>query len=103
VQCRAEDQETIKLLAAIHHPPTAAAVNAERAFLAGLGGGCSVPVAAFAEKNDSGIILTGAVISADGKQAIRLSAVDKEPHELGERLAGLVLERGAADLLKEIV
>jgi hypothetical protein len=44
--------------------------------------------------------LTGAVISADGKQAIRLSAVDKEPYELGERLAELVLERGAADLLK---
>jgi len=103
VQCRAEDRETLQLLAAIHHPPTEAAVNAERAFLASLGGGCSVPVAAFAEKNDSGIILTGAVISADGKQAIRLSAVDREPRELGERLAGLVLERGAADLLKEIV
>src|SRR5688572_314465 len=103
VQCRADDQETLQLLAAIHHPPTEAAVNAERAFLASLGGGCSVPVAAFAEKNDSDIILTGAVISADGKQAIRLSAVDREPRELGERLAGLVLERGAADLLKEIV
>ena len=49
------------------------------------------------------IILTGAVISEDGKQSIRLSAVDEEPHELGERLAQLVLERGAADLLKASV
>jgi len=40
------------------------------------------------------------VISLDGKQAIRLSAVDKEPQKLGERLAELVLERGAAELLK---
>jgi hydroxymethylbilane synthase len=92
--------ETLKLLAAIHDPLTAAAVGAERAFLSGLGGGCSLPVAAFAEKNNGSIILTGAVISADGKQAIRLSAVDTDPYELGERLAYLVLERGAADLLK---
>jgi hydroxymethylbilane synthase len=100
VQCRADDAETIELLAAIHDPLTEAAVGAERAFLSSLGGGCSLPVAAFAEKNNGQIILTGAVISADGKQAIRLSAVDKDPNELGERLAQLVLERGAAELLE---
>jgi hydroxymethylbilane synthase len=100
VQCRADDIETLKLLAAIHDPIIAAAVQAERAFLSSLGGGYSLPVAAFAEKNNGTIILTGAVISADGKQAIRLSAVDKDPHRLGERLAQLVIERGAVDLLK---
>ena len=100
VQCRADDHETLELLSAIHDPLTAAAVHAERAFLSGLGGGCSLPVAAFAEKNNGTIILTGAVISTDGKQAIRLSAVDNEPHRLGERLADLVLERGAGELLK---
>jgi len=100
VQCRADDVETLKLLEAIHDPLTAAAVGAERAFLSGLGGGCSLPVAAFAEKNNGTIILTGAVISPDGKQAIRLSAVDKDPFELGERLAHLVLERGAAEILE---
>ena len=100
VQCRADDTETIEVLAAIHDPLNAAAVGAERAFLSGLGGGCSLPVAAFAEKNNGTIILTGAVVSADGTQAIRLSAVDKESHRLGERLAQLVLERGAAELLR---
>jgi hydroxymethylbilane synthase len=100
VQCRADDTETLELLRAIHDPFTAAAVTAERAFLSGLGGGCSLPVGAFAEKNDGKIILTGAVISPDGKQAIRLSAVDQDPEKLGERLAELVLERGAAELLK---
>jgi hydroxymethylbilane synthase len=103
VQCRAEDIETLHLLVGIHDPITAAAVEAERAFLAGLGGGCSLPAAAFAEKNNGTIILTGAVISMDGKQAIRLSAVDSDPHELGTRLAELVLERGAAELLKAAV
>lgn len=99
VQCRADDAETIRLLAAIHDPLTAAAVDAERAFLSGLGGGCSLPVAAFAQKSNGQIILTGAVVSADGKQSIRLSAVDREPQKLGQRLAELVLERGAAELL----
>jgi hydroxymethylbilane synthase len=100
VQCRVDDTETLELLAAIHDPLTAAAVGAERAFLSSLGGGCLLPIAAFAQKNNGQIILTGAVISADGKQAIRLSAVDNEPHKLGKRLAELVLERGAEDLLK---
>jgi hydroxymethylbilane synthase len=102
VQCRADDKETLHLLSAIHDPMTAAAVDAERAFLSSLGGGCSLPVAAFAQKNNGTIILTGAVISVDGKQAIRLSAVDKDPQKLGQRLADLVLERGAAILLKAV-
>ncbi len=99
VQCRADDEETVRLLVAIHDPLTHAAVSAERAFLSGLGAGCSLPIGAFAEKNNGQLILTGAVISEDGKQSIRLSAAGEEPQELGERLAQLVLERGAVDLL----
>ena len=99
VQCRAEDWETLELLASIHDPQTAAAVGAERAFLAALGGDSSLPIAAFAEKNDGKIILTGAVLSADGRQIISLTAADTNPHRLGQRLAALVLERGAAELL----
>jgi hydroxymethylbilane synthase len=103
VQCRADDIETLELLTLTHDPLTAAAVAAERAFLSGLGGGCSLPVGAFAEKENGTIILTGAVISLDGKQSIRLSAADSDPQRLGERLADLVLERGAAELLKASV
>ncbi len=102
VQCRADDVETLRLLAAIHDPLTYAAVSAERAFLSGLGGGCSLPIGAFAQKNNGKIILTGGVISADGKQSVRLSAAGEEPRELGERLAQLVLERGAGELLADM-
>jgi hydroxymethylbilane synthase len=100
VQCRADDSGTLELLSSIHDPIIAAAVQAERAFLFSLGVGYSLPVAAFAEKNNGSIILTGAVMSADGKQTIRLSAVDKDPYKLGKRLAQLVIERGAMELLK---
>ena len=43
VQCR-DDAESLELLVSLDHLPTHCAVAAERAFLAGLGGGCSVPV-----------------------------------------------------------
>lgn len=48
VECRTDDDEVFELLAAIDHPATRAAVELERAFLAELGTGCSLPVAAFA-------------------------------------------------------
>jgi hydroxymethylbilane synthase len=100
VQCRAQDAKTANLLAALHDDSTHAAVCAERAFLAGLGGGCSLPVGAYAEEVDGKTILTGAVISEDGKRSVRLTAAGGEPLKLGERLAELVLERGAGEILK---
>ena len=48
VECRTDDDEVAELLAAIDHPATRAAVELERAFLAELGTGCSLPIAAFA-------------------------------------------------------
>ncbi len=48
VQCRAGDDNVLRLLAAIHHEETARCVRAEREFLRSLGGGCSSPAAALA-------------------------------------------------------
>ncbi|MCC7118828.1 MAG: hydroxymethylbilane synthase [Anaerolineales bacterium] len=103
IQCRAEDAATREILSALHHLPTADSVSAERSFLLALGGGCSLPVAAFAEANgeQKRIILTGAVISKDGKKSIRLSASGDDPQQLGQMLARMVLERGGAELLAE--
>ena len=47
VQCRADDDETLRLLAAVDHAPSQRALRAERAVLAGLGGSCTVPVGAY--------------------------------------------------------
>ncbi len=99
IQCRADDEATHRLLASLHDSPTADSVSTERSFLSALGGGCSLPIAAYAEKIDDQIILTGAVISPDGKKSIRLSATGTDPHELGNLLARFVLERGGADIL----
>jgi len=101
IQCRADDAETLRLLAAIHDETTAQAVTAERAFLAALGGGCSVPVGALGRwtADDGQLSLAGLVASPDGQKVIRVQGKGREPQELGQRLAEEALTQGAAALL----
>ncbi len=99
VQCRADDAQTLALLAAIEHAPSRAAVNAERAFLAGLGGGCAAPVAAYAQVEAGETALQARVLSPDGHNRIDLTGRDADPLTLGRRLASQALSLGAADLL----
>jgi len=104
IETRADDEAHRGIVAAINHPPTQAEVGAERAFLAALGGGCRVPVAALARAGEPGtttLTLRGLVASPDGSTVISVTgegtcagAVD-----LGRRLASQALERGAAALL----
>ncbi len=110
VQCRADDQETLALLAALDDAAVRAAVSAERAFLHGLGGGCSAPVAAFAQVQETDhntqLQLEALVASADGQQIIRVTgasaAVDVTAALLlGEQLAAQALRQGAATLVAQ--
>jgi hydroxymethylbilane synthase len=95
VQCRSDDEQTKLLLKAIDHRYTRLAVNAERAFLSGLGGGCSLPVGALAEVQDEQITLQGVIAALDGTQALTLSATGSNPVMLGQKLAHKALEAGA--------
>ncbi len=98
VQCRADDQETLRLLQALDDGPTRSAVTAERAFLEGLGGGCAVPVAAFAEA-DGAIRLQGLVASPDGKRVIRVELEGMEAAQLGRDAARRAIAEGASEVL----
>ena len=104
IQCRADDQTTLSLLAKLEDDPSRKCVTAERAFLSGLGGGCSVPVAAYAVINDqsSVISLTGLVISLDGKQTVKVTGQGTDALELGKRLANEAIQQGASEILKLI-
>lgn len=98
VQCRGDDAHTLRLLQALEDPATRQATQAERAFLSGLGGGCSVPVAAYAWQGDQGLQLRGRVLASDGSRIIQVEGSGADPTELGERLAHSALEQGAAAL-----
>jgi hydroxymethylbilane synthase len=99
IQCRAEDGDTLSLVEALDHLETRRMVIAERAFLAGLGGGCSLPVAAYATASGDEINLTGLAVSEDGKTMIRVQASGLDPDELGMKLAEQAMEQGAGTLL----
>ena len=102
VQCRADDEGTLRMLSVLEDAPTRAAVTAERQFLLGLGGGCAVPVAAYAAVSGQlpAISLTGLVASIDGKKHIRVNSEGSDPQELGRRLAKEAVSQGADEILK---
>ena len=94
---------------AIHHPPTACAVSAERAFLRRLEGGCQVPVAAFGELDTSTgrLSLRGRVVSLAGEKSVEgveeATVVDeRDGDSLGTALAERLLSLGAAEILASV-
>lgn len=101
LECRADDEATRSVLQQLNHTPTYHAVLAERAFLRGLGGGCTLPIAAATRIADNQLFLRGAVLSPDGRQLIEGDAVGsmQEAEQIGTRLANELIGRGAQALL----
>jgi hydroxymethylbilane synthase len=99
VQSREDDQQTNTYLSAIDDPNTHLCTQAERVFLAVLGGGCAVPVAAYAEVRENHIELQGLVASEDGRNVIRCSARGINPRDVGAQCAQKALAQGAKALL----
>ncbi len=101
VQARADDLPLRELLAKLHHAETAAAVAAERAMLAALGGGCQVPIGALAEIDAGALTLRGCVCSLDGTRFVRveLDGLAEDAEALGREAAGRLLAEGAAALI----
>jgi hydroxymethylbilane synthase len=99
VQCRSGDEQTLNYLAAIDDSQTRQAVLAERVFLAALGGGCSLPVGAYAVVQDGQIHLQGAAAAVDGSRLVRVQASGQNPQAVGQQAAQMALAQGAGDFL----
>ncbi|HVF06700.1 MAG TPA: hydroxymethylbilane synthase [Frankiaceae bacterium] len=102
VECRAGSPFEA-MLGALDDPATRACVLAERALLAALEAGCTAPVGALADLAEDELYLRAAACAPDGSDVIRQSLTGPmtEPEELGRRLAAILLEDGAADLMGE--
>ena len=102
IQCRADDEAVLALLAALDDPAARAETTAERAFLRTLGGGCAAPVAALAVTTTTPRVrLQGLVASVDGRQVVRVIG-EGDPADVGERLAEEALSRGADRILADV-
>jgi len=101
VECRTDDTDTLARLAAIDDPLAHAAVGAERAFLAQLGGGCDLPCGALATVVDGEISIEALLASIDGHVVLRATARAAGPLEAGTQVAAALLARGGRSLLDE--
>jgi hydroxymethylbilane synthase len=104
VETRSRDRETMAFLATLSDTTAAAALSAERALVAALGGGCQLPLGAIAVQDGRELDMQAIVTSVDGRQRIqrRLRGPLEEPAELGRRLAGELAAAGAITLLEAI-
>jgi len=101
VEARADDAEVREMLHALDDPMSRTCAEAERSFLRALGGGCRVPIAAYASAADGLLELEGAVLAPDGSARVRGKATGPldDPAGLGRRLAAQLSAQGARELL----
>ncbi|MEI6805373.1 MAG: hydroxymethylbilane synthase [Myxococcaceae bacterium] len=98
IQCR-QDPKLLELLKPIHDISTELCTLAERAFLEGLGGGCSLPISALASLEGDQIKLRVQVLKPDGSAKIEKELSGKNPRDLGLSLAQICISEGANEYI----
>jgi hydroxymethylbilane synthase len=103
LELRDDDRATRRSLALIDDAAAASAVEAERALVDALGGGCQMPVGALAVGDGDALDLRAVVVSLDGTRAVRGRdrASRDQAAALGARVGRRLLEDGAAAILEE--
>ncbi|HEY7848440.1 MAG TPA: hydroxymethylbilane synthase [Ktedonobacterales bacterium] len=107
IETRADDRRARRMLRVIDHLPTRRAVLAERAVLAGLGGGCLVPLGAHATIAADGetLRLLAVVASPDGQRLLRVERTGSanRPVALGRMVARELLRQGAGEIVRAVL
>lgn len=100
VECRDDDDEARETLSAIEHAESRRVVDAERAFLAELGGSCDLPVGAYGVVRDDEVVLSCLLATPDGRVVLRREGSGRDGIALGRDLAVQILKKdGGAQLL----
>ena len=101
VEIRSADDRMRNLLRPVDHAETRYAITAERAFLEILGGGCQVPVGAYAQSDAELLVLTVFLASENGEKCFRakLRGQTHDPKQLASDAYLALVERGGGELL----
>ena len=102
IEIREGDAKTGKLLSFLNDPSARAATTCERALLNSLGGGCQVPIGAFAEVKNGRLHLESIVADPDGSKLLRDSRDGDDPEKLGNEAGASLLERGGDAILDAV-
>jgi len=102
IECRDDDRASLSLVARLDEPASRYAVQAERAMLRALGGGCQMPVGTVSSVVGNTLTLRAAVLNESGSQRIeeQIQGREVEAESLGRQLAEQLLARGARTLLE---
>lgn len=100
IETRADDGPAMRACLKLNHPPTKAAITAERAVLAVLGGGCQVPIGAHATLAEGMIHLRAIVISPDGARMVKRESHGVDALQLGRAMGEELLANGAREILE---
>ena len=101
IECLAARADLLELLAPLEDDASSACVRAEREVNRALGGSCTIPLGAYCEARGARLRLRAIVASPDGKRVVRAEGEGERAaaEALGERVATLLRERGAAEIL----
>ena len=102
LECSQGRPDVVAMLAPLADPDTTLCVQAERAVSRALGGSCSLPLAAFAERNENILSLRALVASPDGRKVLRARGEGADPLVLGEGVAADLRRQGADDILEAL-
>jgi hydroxymethylbilane synthase len=100
IECRADDAEALALLAQIEHGESRRRLDAERGFLARLGGDCDLPAGAFATIEGPDVMVDGFVADLAGQVLIRHQVGGNDPVAAGTELARFLLEDAGGSSLQ---
>ena len=102
IECLAARREVVSLLAPLSDPDSTACVLAERAVSRALGGSCTLPLGAYAERSGTHLRLRALIASPDGRRVLRADAEGEDPERLGAQVAQVLRGQGADDILKSL-
>lgn len=104
IEAREGDEPVLTLLRTIHDARTAAAVTAERAYAAAIGGSCQIPAGAFASWQGDDLILRAFIASPDGRTCLKRQATAPaaDAQKLGYELGKDMLKCGGEALLQSL-
>lgn len=102
LELREEDADLLKLLEPISDKASDITARAERAFLRGIGGDCTIPLGATARLNGNNLEMEALLLTASGEKAV--SAKEKgtadQAEYVGSCLAERLLYEGGSEILK---
>ena len=102
IEARAGDDAVSSHLKFLNHEPSRRAVFCERAALNALGGGCQVPIGAYALEEEGRLFLQAVVARPDGSEIIREEQSGRDPERLGASVGAALLEKGACKILEQV-